>query len=121
MDDSPELRARLAAAQKKGREAEQRAAAAEAQAAKLAAAASKAAASPMAEVQRLRAQLEAAAAEADILRSRLVALERCRSPRRVGRPPCSGLAAELEDVDESRLRELEEQVRRCMHAPMGSR
>lgn len=110
VDDSPGLHARLAAAHQKEQEAERRAEAAEVRAAKLAAAAGRAAALPSAEVLRLRVQLEAAAAEADMLRSQLAAVERERSPRRSGQLPGSGLAAELEDVDEGRVRQLEEQV-----------
>lgn len=109
-DDIADLRARLKAAQRREREAERRAEAAEAQAARAAAAAGRAAAAPVVELQRLRAQLEATAAEADMLRSRLAASERVHSPTRAGRASGSGLAAEMEDVDDAREQQLEAQV-----------
>ena len=114
--DSPDLRAKLAAAQRREREAARRAEAAEAEAAR--AADSAAAAAPVAELRRLRTQLESSQAEADMLRSRLAQRERERSPSRMGgggsgsQVAWSGLASELEEAEEGgRLQQLEAQVR----------
>ncbi|EFN55152.1 hypothetical protein CHLNCDRAFT_52479 [Chlorella variabilis] len=104
-DSSPKLQSK--AAQRREREAEERAEAAALEAAR----ASKASAAPLAEARRLRAQLESAHAEADMLRSRLAQVDRERCPTRVGsRLASSGLGAELEDADDARLRQLETQV-----------
>lgn len=110
-DDSPSgLPAKLAAAQRQEREAERRAEAAESALGR----ATKAAAAPAAEARRLRAALEAAHAEADMLRSRLGARERQLSPVRAGTPggkqPCGGLAAEMEDAEDARTQELEAEL-----------
>lgn len=114
-DSSPKLQSK--AAQRREREAEERAEAAALEAAR----ASKASAAPLAEARRLRAQLESAHAEADMLRSRLAQVDRERCPTRVGsRLASSGLGAELEDADDARLRQLETQVRLCAFCDVGT-
>lgn len=113
-EESPTHSSRLAAALR-------RAETAEAELARAAAAAGKAAAAPAAEARRLRAALEASQAEADMLRSRLAAVERGHSPSRAASPqPRCGLGSELEDAaDEARLQQLEAQVQ-ALQAELAS-
>ncbi|KAL4858785.1 Zinc finger protein Dzip1 [Chlorella vulgaris] len=104
---SPSLHSKLAAAQQREKDAEQRAEAAVLDAAEATARASTAAA---AEGRRLRCQLDSVRAGADELRERLAQAQQREqeSPSRGSsrRKGSSGLGAELEDADDAQLRQL---------------